>query len=212
MTWVTLFDDYYAKTTQGEDMDLEGLARLIAEATAPDKDSQPLLKMARFGANRDPQSGALRHDGNVTAASGGEGDHDSGSMTLQEAARRLDDAGVAYIAYTTFSHTAAAPRWRVLCPFSKELPPAMRSIMVNRVNGVLGGVLQRESWPLSQAFFTARSSAMTRSRSLSATMRSTSTRPMSSTRSLCRSAPPAARRPAARPRISTVSTKRRCLT
>ena len=67
--WLTLFDEVFAKAMQGEDTDLDGLARLIGEATAPDKDSQRLLKLARFGANRDPQSGALRLDANVLAVS-----------------------------------------------------------------------------------------------------------------------------------------------
>jgi hypothetical protein len=151
--WRTMFNDVYARTMQGEDTDLDGLAREIAAARAPDKDSQPLLKLARFGANRDPSSGSLRYDANVLAVSGCEGDHDSGSMTMQEAARRLDDAGIAHILYSTFSHTAVAPRWRALCPFSKALPPAMRAGLVNRLNGILGGVLARESWVLSQAFF-----------------------------------------------------------
>ena len=47
-------------------------------------------------------------------------------------------------------------RWRVWLPFSKPLPPAQRRRMVNRANGLLGGVLAKESWTLSQAFFIGR--------------------------------------------------------
>lgn len=151
--WVSAFSDVFAKIITGEDMDLGAIERLIAEEEAPDKDSQKLLKMARFGGNRDPKSKSLRHDANVQAVSGCEGDHDAGSMTLQEAARRLDEAGIAYVLYTTYSHTAAAPRWRALCPFSTERAPAMRRAMVSRLNGVLGGVLANESWTLSQALY-----------------------------------------------------------
>src|SRR5262249_33253681 len=31
--------------------------------------------------------------------------------------------------------------------------PAVRAAMINRLNGLLGGVLHRESWTLSQAFY-----------------------------------------------------------
>ena len=41
-------------------------------------------------------------------------------------------------------------------PFSGELPPGERTRLVNRLNGVLGGVLSRESWTLSQAFYYGR--------------------------------------------------------
>ena len=104
---------------------------------------------------RSPQ-GSLRHDANVISVSGCEGDYDGGEMELAEAKRRLDDAGLAHLIYTSPSHKLAAPRWRVLLPFSRELPPGRRSKMVDRVNGGLGGVLARESWSLSQAFYYGR--------------------------------------------------------
>lgn len=151
--WVSLIGDVYAQTIAGEDMTLDDVARLIADEEAPDKGSQKLLKLARFGANRDPKSKSLRHDANVTEVTGCEGDHDAGTMTLQQAAQRLDDVGVAYILYSTYSSTPQHPRWRGLFPFSKGLAPAMRRAMVSRGNGVVGGVFANESWTLSQSFY-----------------------------------------------------------
>jgi hypothetical protein len=62
-------------------------------------------------------------------------------------------AGVACVVYTLPSHTPERPRWRVLAPCSGLLEPARRQAMVARVNGVLGGILARESFTLSQAFY-----------------------------------------------------------
>jgi hypothetical protein len=153
--WVTFFDDVYARTLRGEEVTLDELSELISDTTASSKSGLPLLKLARFGTVRS-SDGSLRHDGNVTAVSGVEGDYDRGNMPLNEARNRLDDAGIKYLAYTTPSNVLAKPRWRVLTPFSRELPPAVRSKMVDRLNGVLGGALSRESWTLSQAFFYGR--------------------------------------------------------
>ena len=153
--WVTFFDDIYAKSLHGEEMTLAELHDLIGNTVAPAKDRLPLLKLARFGTARSP-AGSLRHDANVIAVSGCEGDYDGGEMPLDEARERLEAVGIACVCYTSPSHTLTKPRWRVLLPFSRELPPGRRSKMVDRVNGVLGGVLSRESWSLSQAFYYGR--------------------------------------------------------
>ena len=123
--------------------------------TAPRKSLLPLLKLARFGTLRTTDN-SLRHDANVVAVSGAEGDYDRGEMPIDEAKARLDAAGVAGLLYTTPSHTLAKPRWRALVPFSRELPPAKRSQMVDRLNGIFGGELSRESWTLSQTFYYGR--------------------------------------------------------
>ena len=39
---------------------------------------------------------------------------------------------------------------------ARKLSPTLRNKMVDRLNGVLGGVLSRESWTLSQAFYFGR--------------------------------------------------------
>ncbi|OIT11705.1 hypothetical protein BL241_11570 [Ralstonia solanacearum] len=84
---------------------------------------------------------------------GVEGDYDAGTMTLDDAAQRLDMAGVRAVVFTTPSHTEAKPRWRVLAPFSHEHTPAVRAKFAARLNGVLGGALAPESFSLSQSFY-----------------------------------------------------------
>ena len=154
--WVTFFDDIYAKAPpQGERLTLAELNARIQNTTAPAKDLLPLLKLARFGAVPSPD-GSYRHDANVVSVSGCEGDYDGEEMAIGEAKQRLSDAGLAYLIYTTPGHTLLKPRWRVLAPFSRELPPGRRSKMVDRLNGVLGGTLSRESWALSQSFYYGR--------------------------------------------------------
>jgi hypothetical protein len=152
MVWVTTFTDVYADSWQGEDLTLDDLAKLIRNTTASQKAALPLLKLARFGLLR-TVANSLRHDANVTAVSGIEADYDGESMPFQEAVDRLEAAGFAFIAYTSPSHTPTKPRWRVLAPFSRELPAEDRARMLNRLNGVLGGVLSGESWCLSQSYF-----------------------------------------------------------
>jgi hypothetical protein len=154
--WVTVFDDVFAKTLRGEDMTLVDLAELIQGTTAPSKNKLPLLKLARFGAKREPGSGSLRTDENVLSVSGVEGDYDGGEMPAADASARLDRINIAHLIYTTGNHTLLKPRWRVLAPFSQELPPGERDRMVDRLNGALGGVLSPESWTLSQAFYFGR--------------------------------------------------------
>lgn len=152
--WVTIFDDVFAKSSRGEDMTLDELADLIRNTRAPTKSDLPLLKFARFGPLRTPTTpagggGSLRHDPNVTMTSGVEGDYDGETMPFTEAVKCLEEAGIAFLAHTSPSYNSAAPRWRVVCPFATEQPPPIRAAMVNRLNGILGGVLHRESWTLS---------------------------------------------------------------
>jgi len=60
---------------------------------------------------------------------------------------------VASLAYTSPSHTEDAPRWRVLCLFSKEYPPDRRDAFMGRLNGLFRGIFSAESWTLSQSFY-----------------------------------------------------------
>src|SRR5262249_50965444 len=49
-----------------------------------------------------------------------------------------------------------APRCRILCPFSEELPSERRAAMLGRLNGLLhtiGVELSGESWTLSQSYY-----------------------------------------------------------
>jgi hypothetical protein len=92
----------------------------------------------------------------MIAIDGVEGDHDAGTMGVDEALSLLRAAGLAAIVYTSASHTPAKPRWRVLCPTSRSLPPEARRLLVARLNGVLKGALTGESFTDSQSYYYGR--------------------------------------------------------
>jgi putative DNA primase/helicase len=149
---LTFFTDRSGSVAEQKSMALPLLAKQIEKANAACKDALPLLKAARFGQVRSV-NGSLRTNGNVVAITGIEGDYDAGRMSFDEAVERLDKAGVIALVYTTASHTSERPRWRVICPTLIERPPGQRERLVDRLNGLLGGVLGPESWTLSQAFY-----------------------------------------------------------
>lgn len=119
------------------------------------KTACPLIKLATFGERRSAFN-SLRNDANVIAVCGIEGDYDSEVVTIDEAAEKLVFAGITALFYTSSSHTATAPRWRVLCPLSRDYKPNERRRFVARLNGVLGGILAPESFTLSQSYYFGR--------------------------------------------------------
>lgn len=145
---VTFFDSFRA-TRKAEQMHTaRALAEGIKAATAPTKAQLGWLKLARFGEARTAK-GSLRHDANLIAISGLEADYDAETMTVDAAVELLEQQGIASILYTSPSHTPNAPRWRVLCPLSEDMPPDRRSPLMGRLNGLFRGVFARESWTLS---------------------------------------------------------------
>jgi hypothetical protein len=149
---VTLFGDKVARHKIEKIISLRALARRIPKMTAARKDRLLLIKLARFG-DALSANGCLRHDANVLDIDGLETDYDAGKMPVEEASRRLREANVAALVYTSPSHTEPNPRWRVFCPTSETLPPERREALVARINGVLGGVLAGESFTLSQGYY-----------------------------------------------------------
>jgi hypothetical protein len=149
---VTFFSDYAARKKREESLSLEALAKLIRSTSAPEKARLPWLKLARFG-NAQTEKSSLRHDRNIIACSGVEGDYDGEEMSFDEAIGILGKAGIEAIVYTSPSHTDEKPRWRVLCSFSCELPAAKRARMMGRLNGLFRGTLAAESWTLSQSYY-----------------------------------------------------------
>ena len=106
----------------------------------------------------------------MLAITGIEADYDGPTttgpaMTVDEAVRRLAEARIQAIVYTSPSHTDAAPRWRVLCSLSREYIPSERARFVGRLNGLLGGIFAGESFTLSQAYYSAASTATRRTAS-----------------------------------------------
>jgi putative DNA primase/helicase len=149
---VTFFDDHAAKKSRQETLTAKALAERIRATTAPEKARLPWLKLARFG-NARTKKGSLRHDRNVIACSGLEADYDGEEVGFEAAIEILEKAGIQAIVYTTPSHREQAPRWRVLCLFSCELPPDRRQPMMERLNGLFHGIFTSESWTLSQAYY-----------------------------------------------------------
>jgi hypothetical protein len=149
---VTFFPNQKALSAQERYLTLTELGSEITAATAATKDKLRFLKLARFGSTRTAKK-CLRNDANVKFVSGVEGDHDSSTMTVDQAVELLEKAGVEALIYTTASHTDEQPRWRVLAPFSEELPPEARFQMTARLNGILQGALADESFVTSQAFY-----------------------------------------------------------
>lgn len=114
--------------------------------TAPTKEALPLIKLATFANDH-------RSNGTIEAVHGIEGDYDAGTAQPADAAERLRAAGIEALIYTTPSHRADAPRWRVLCPLSAAMPADQRHALVARLNGALGGILARESFTPAQPFY-----------------------------------------------------------
>ncbi|MBK1660751.1 DUF3987 domain-containing protein [Paracraurococcus ruber] len=132
---------------------MEALVREIRNKSARKKEALPLGKLARFGDKLSPKGKMRRWNSNMVEIHGVELDYDAEVMAFDDAVEILSRANVGCIAYTTPSHTPDKPRWRVLCPTSRPLPPSEREPLVERVHGLFGGIFGRESFVQSQAFY-----------------------------------------------------------
>ena len=149
---ITFFDNYAATVKREEHHTLEALAERISTTTADTKERLPWLKLARFGDARSNQ-GSLRNNDNVQSLTGIEADYDAEQLSFDNAVRKLTESCIEAIVYTSPSHTEDAPRWRVLCPTSREYPPDQRDRFMARLNGLFGGIFSNESWTLSQSYY-----------------------------------------------------------
>lgn len=148
----TIFSSYAAASKQELNETLRELSDRIRSATAPAKEELPWIKLARFGQQR-TEKNSLRHDANVLEITGVEADYDGESISFDQALDTLGFAGLTAILYTSPSHTESKPRWRVLCPTSRPLPPPQRGKMLGRLNGLFQGQFSGESWTLSQSYY-----------------------------------------------------------
>lgn len=121
----------------------------------PSKAHCPLISMAEYGDLRS-QKGCIRHAANVRRIFGVELDYDGEQMPIEEGAAILQRANICAVLYTSPSHTAQRPRWRVLLPLSEPATPEKRAEYVGRANRLLGGIASRESFTLSQSFYLGR--------------------------------------------------------
>ncbi|MEQ1653135.1 MAG: hypothetical protein ABL897_11655 [Hyphomicrobium sp.] len=113
------------------------------------------ISLAVYG-DTPTDKGCLRHAANLQAITGIEGDFDRGDVSIEQAAEMARAAGLKACFYTTASHRADFYRWRVLSPLAREYPLSARGGFLDRLNGLLGGVLAGESWTPSQGFFIGR--------------------------------------------------------
>lgn len=152
---VTFFSDKHARTRREERLPLGALSARIYNMSAAGKSKLPWLKFARFGDLRSDRK-SLRHDANVLTITGIEADYDGGKVPFDAAVECLRNAGLCGVVYTSPSYSAAIPKWRVLCLFSRELAPDQRDRMMARLAGLfalIGVEFAGESWTLSQAYY-----------------------------------------------------------
>jgi hypothetical protein len=149
---VSFFKDEKAKSITTRELTLAELRTLILSTTAERKSSLPWLKCARFGSRR-TDAGSLRHNANVEGITGIEVDYDGEKIAVEIAAKVLRRAKLNALVYTSPSHSKDRPRWRVLAPTSRELPPGERVRLVGGLDALLGGLFARESFTLSQAYY-----------------------------------------------------------
>lgn len=116
------------------------------------KSDCPLIVMGTFG-NTLSTKGSLRHAENLLTVTGIDCDYDGEKVSIETARETLMVWGIRAVLYTTASHTPAHPRWRVILPLSRPHQPQDRTRLVDRVDGLFGGILAKESWTLSQSYF-----------------------------------------------------------
>jgi RecA-family ATPase len=133
-------------------MTLSELGDLILKTSKKSKDRLPWLKLATFG-NKRTVKNCLRHNGNVLEIRGVEADYDAGKIGFDDAVEIARKAGLKALLYTSASYTDAAPKWRIVLPTSRPLPPGEREKLVARVNGLYGGIFDGASFTLSQSYY-----------------------------------------------------------
>jgi AAA domain/Primase C terminal 2 (PriCT-2) len=149
---VTIFPDQYAKSMRVKSMTLCELRDLIQTTSGRSKAVLPFVKLASFNGVHN-ENNCLRYNAAVEEISGIELDYDKGEMTLDAAIAIAKKAKLAVLFYTSASYSELKPRWRLLAPTSKLLPPGEHAKLVARVNGLYGGVFSPESFTLSQSYY-----------------------------------------------------------
>jgi hypothetical protein len=155
----TFFQNEYASSLTTGSMTLPGLRDLILATKDKTKSALPWLKGARFGNKREGKADGtvgicLRWDGNVIGFDAIELDYDKMVMSFDQAVATLRSMNVRALAYTTPTHTEAAPRWRILLPVSRgDSPLDRRAKLCAQINGRFGRIFADESFVLSQSYY-----------------------------------------------------------
>lgn len=84
------------------------------------------------------------------------GEHDAGTVSVDEAIARLEKAGIAAYLYTSARHTPEHPRWRVVAPPRKQCGAEDYRGLLDLLNGALGGCLAPESADLKRRWYYGR--------------------------------------------------------
>lgn len=148
----TEFPDQWAKSKRIFRSSLRELAQRIQRTCAASKEELPWLKLGPFG-DTPTTKGSLRSNANLIAINGIELDYDDGDVTWDQALARLYEAGIPALLYTTRRHTSEKPRFRILIPTSRALPPEERARLVARAYGVVKGTIDGASFTQSQCFY-----------------------------------------------------------
>jgi len=159
---LTVFPNLSGHTLDEYTTSFEGLAEWLKGLPEyPSKSRCPLISLNRFGTIRTEIKQSLRHDANILATTGAIGDYDAGVMAPEDAAAILSAVRVRAVIVTTPSHILKGNRWRLLLPFEIEQTIERRYSLLAKVNTVLGGVLAKESYVASQAFYVGRVTGVT---------------------------------------------------
>lgn len=135
-----------------ETMTLERLCALAKETKARTKESLPLYIAGTFESQE-------RTNESLIALGAVMGDYDTGQISPQDAAERLQAANVHGAIISSPRHMVetgkgCGPRWRVICPLSKEIVIQDHRRLAERLNGVFGqGVLGTEGKSASRAYY-----------------------------------------------------------
>src|SRR4051812_35780423 len=108
-----------ASACERVDTTFEKFAESLNEPDIRTQKDGPAIVLARFGDKTNP-AGNVRWDGNVIAMTGFALDFDTG-VTEQEIRTGLQT--YMYAAHTTYSHSEAQAKWRVIVPFAQTAPP-----------------------------------------------------------------------------------------
>lgn len=155
----TIFDTVWPAATDMHEYANKKWSTLVERvqdpATAINKQALKLISFAQYGDELSPKN-CIRHAANVRVVYGVEIDYDLEKMTLSQAAGIMTAAKLEAVLYTSPSHTTEKPRWRILLPLSQGVEPEKRRDLVGIINRLLGGVVSRESFTLSQSFYIGR--------------------------------------------------------
>jgi hypothetical protein len=154
---VSVFDDVHGKTIRHRTRTLRDLKANIDAKVAKSKDALPLIKLGKFGDVKTGK-GTLRHDGNLLAFTGIEGDYDGKGfpLSVEKAVELLTRHAVAALVYTTPSHHPDKPRFRILCPASRDLTAAERERSLARLHGLMLGALDPSCFDRSRTYYVGR--------------------------------------------------------